>query len=49
MLLKWSLNIFRDAIIEDQETPVTIGDGYQALKVAHDILKIINRNNFAKL
>ena len=47
--IKMELEYFRDAILNDSETPVTIEDGYQALKVAHDILETINRNNFAKI
>ena len=47
--IQLELEHFRDAILNDGETPVTISDGYQALKVAHDILKIINRNNFDQL
>jgi hypothetical protein len=36
------LEAFKDAIINNTETPVTIIDGFSALDVAHQILEKIN-------
>jgi hypothetical protein len=36
------LEAFRDAIVNNTETPVTINDGFSAMEVAHQILDKIN-------
>lgn len=42
--IKMELEAFRDAIINNTETPVTVQDGFAAMEVAHQILdKIGNR------
>lgn len=40
--IKMELEAFRDAIINNTETPVTINDGFAAMEVAHQILEKIN-------
>jgi len=40
--IKMELEAFKDAIISNTETPVTIIDGFSALDVAHQILEKIN-------
>jgi len=40
--IKMELEAFKDAIINNTETPVTIIDGFSALDVAHQILEKIN-------
>ncbi len=40
--IKMELECFKDAIINNQETPVTIIDGFRAMEVAHLILEKIN-------
>lgn len=42
--IREELFTFHQAIVNDTEPVVTIQDGYQALKVAHDILDIIEAN-----
>lgn len=42
--IREELFTFHEAIVNNTEPIVTIQDGYQALKVAHDILKIIEAN-----
>ncbi|MCE7991049.1 MAG: Gfo/Idh/MocA family oxidoreductase [Roseivirga sp.] len=42
--IREELFTFHQAIVNDTEPVVTIQDGYQALKVAHDILDIIETN-----
>ena len=44
--IKMELEAFRDAIINNTETPVTVLDGFRAMEVAHQILeKIDNRQH----
>lgn len=38
------LETFHDAIVNDTTPPVTINDGYNALKVAHQIIEKLNMN-----
>lgn len=40
--IKMELEAFRDAIINNTETPVTVQDGFGAMEVAHQILEKIN-------
>ena len=40
--IKMELEQWIHAILEDEETPVTIEEGYQALVVAHQIMDKIN-------
>ena len=40
--IKMELEAFRDAIVKDTETPVTVMDGFSAMEVAHLILEKIN-------
>ncbi len=40
--IKMELECFKDAIINNKETPVTIIDGFRAMEVAHLILEKIN-------
>ena len=40
--IKMELEAFRDAILHNTETPVTIIDGFRAMEVAHQILEKIN-------
>ena len=40
--IKMELEAFRDAIVNNTETPVTINDGFSAMEVAHQILDKIN-------
>lgn len=42
--MKQELVAFRDAIVDNKETPVTILDGFRAMEVAHLILDKIARN-----
>lgn len=42
--IREELFTFHEAIVNDTEPVVTIQDGYKALKVAHDILNIIEAN-----
>jgi predicted dehydrogenase len=41
--MKEELVAFRDAILNNTETPVTVLDGYRAMEVAHQILEKINK------
>jgi predicted dehydrogenase len=41
--IKQELEEFRDAIINNTETPVTIVDGFRAMDIAHQILEKINK------
>jgi predicted dehydrogenase len=41
--IKQELEEFRDAIINNTETPVPIVDGYRAMDIAHQILEKINK------
>jgi len=43
--IKMELEAFRDAIVNNAETPVTIVDGFRAMDVAHQILEKINKAN----
>ncbi len=43
--IKMELETFRDAIVNNTETPVTIVDGFRAMDVAHQILEKINKAN----
>jgi predicted dehydrogenase len=43
--IKMELETFRDAIITNTDTPVTIVDGFRAMDVAHQILEKINKAN----
>lgn len=43
--MKQELVAFRDAILENKETPVTVLDGFRAMEVAHLILDKIARND----
>ncbi|MDB5202357.1 MAG: Gfo/Idh/MocA family oxidoreductase [Ferruginibacter sp.] len=40
--IKMELEAFRDAIVENKDTPVTVNDGFAAMEVAHQILEKIN-------
>jgi hypothetical protein len=40
--IKMELEGFRDAILQNTETPVTVLDGFSAMEVAHLILEKIN-------
>jgi predicted dehydrogenase len=40
--IKMELEAFRDAILQQSETPVTVQDGFAAMEVAHQILEKIN-------
>jgi predicted dehydrogenase len=40
--IKMELQCFKDAILNNQETPVTIIDGFRAMEIAHLILEKIN-------
>jgi hypothetical protein len=40
--IKMELESFRDAILNNTETPVTVMDGFGAMEVAHKILEKIN-------
>jgi predicted dehydrogenase len=42
--IKMELEAFKDAILNNTETPVTIIDGFRALEVAHQILEKINQS-----
>ncbi|HNP00406.1 MAG TPA: gfo/Idh/MocA family oxidoreductase, partial [Ferruginibacter sp.] len=39
--IKMELEKFRDAILQNTETPVTVLDGFRAMEVAHQILEKI--------
>ena len=41
--IKMELEAFRDAIVNNTDTPVTIVDGFRAMDVAHQILEKINK------
>jgi predicted dehydrogenase len=41
--MKMELEEFRDAIVKNIETPVTVLDGFRAMEVAHQILEKINK------
>ena len=41
--MKEELTAFRDAIVHNRETPVTVLDGFRAMEVAHQILDKINK------
>ena len=43
--IKMELETFRDAIVNNTDTPVTIVDGFRAMDVAHQILEKINKAN----
>ncbi|MEI7736616.1 MAG: Gfo/Idh/MocA family oxidoreductase [Ferruginibacter sp.] len=43
--IKMELMAFRDAIINNTDTPVSIVDGFRAMDVAHQILEKINKAN----
>jgi predicted dehydrogenase len=43
--IKMELTAFRDAIINNTDTPVSIVDGFRAMDVAHQILEKINKAN----
>jgi len=43
--IKMELAAFRDAIINNTDTPVSIVDGFRAMDVAHQILEKINKAN----
>lgn len=45
--IKMELELLSEAIIKDQETPITIEDGYHALQVAHQILNKMKKNVIA--
>jgi len=40
--IKMELETFKDAILNNKETPVTVIDGFRAMEVAHKILDKIN-------
>ncbi|NNC94893.1 MAG: Gfo/Idh/MocA family oxidoreductase [Chitinophagales bacterium] len=42
--IKLELEMFRDAILQDSETAVSVEDGYNAMKIASQILQKINKN-----
>lgn len=44
-LSEWKLAEFKDAIINDKPTRVTVYDGFQAMDVAHQILKKMSMHN----
>jgi hypothetical protein len=39
------LECFKDAILNNTETPVTVIDGFRAMEVAHQILEKINHTH----
>jgi hypothetical protein len=41
--IKMELEAFRDAIVQNDDTPVTVLDGFAAMEVAHLILEKINQ------
>jgi hypothetical protein len=41
--MKDELMAFRDAIVNNTETAVTVVDGFRAMEVAHQILDKINK------
>lgn len=43
--IKMELMAFRDAIVNNNDTPVSIVDGFRAMDVAHQILEKINKAN----
>lgn len=43
--IKMELETFKDAILNNTDTPVTIVDGFRAMDVAHQILEKINKAN----
>lgn len=43
--IKMELECFRDAIVNNTETPVTVIDGFRAMEVAHQILEKINHTH----
>lgn len=43
--MKYEMNKFLDSIIKDEEPIVTLEDGLQALEVANEIVKLIEREN----
>ncbi len=43
--IKLELETFRDAIVNNTDTPVTIVDGFRAMDVAHQILEKISKAN----
>jgi predicted dehydrogenase len=45
--IKMELEGFKDAILNNTETPVTIQDGFSALEVAHQILEKIQQRQIA--
>lgn len=45
--IKMELELFRDAIVNDTEPPVTLMDGHNALKVAYQVLEKIEKNTIA--
>jgi predicted dehydrogenase len=45
--IKLELEEFRDAIVNNTNTPVTVVDGFRAMEVAHQILDKIGKSNLA--
>lgn len=45
--IKMELEEFRDAIINNTDTPVSVVDGFRAMDVAHQILEKIGRSNLS--
>ncbi len=45
--IKMELEEFRNSIINNTETPVTVVDGFRAMDVAHQILEKINNGNLS--
>jgi predicted dehydrogenase len=43
--IKTELIYFYRSIVFEEEPPVTISDGYKALKIAHEIMDVIQHNN----
>jgi predicted dehydrogenase len=43
--IKMELECFKDAILNNTETPVTVIDGFRAMEVAHQILEKINHTH----
>jgi predicted dehydrogenase len=43
--IKTELMYFYRSIVFEEEPPVTISDGYKALKIAHEIMDVIQHNN----
>ena len=42
--IKMELEMFRDSILSGSETTVTVEDGFNAMKIAYQILQKINKN-----